>query len=275
MKKQIFTIITLLVVSTTIFGQFKLDATGSNDMRLRTNSLDRLNILTNGNVGIGTATPASLFHTFVGDAGTVSPRTGTIGTLETNASTGYLSILTPATAQAGIAFGSPVGNANGSLNYNHATKKLTLANKATTRMTIDSTGNVGINETSPDAKLEVNGDVHIIGDLRFKENYKLLTTATHDPFLREDRSYIMIYNSTGATVTTIKGFDAPDYTAKYGTILYLTNDYNGSIVLKHNVAAVAANGIETNTGSDVTITSNGGATFIYSNERWRLISYAQ
>lgn len=37
-------------------------------MRLRTNKLDRLNILTNGRVGIGTPAPASLFHTFVGDA---------------------------------------------------------------------------------------------------------------------------------------------------------------------------------------------------------------
>jgi FG-GAP repeat len=58
MKKQIFTIILLTIVSMSVFGQsFKLDATGANDMRLRTNNLDRMNILPNGNVGIGTITP--------------------------------------------------------------------------------------------------------------------------------------------------------------------------------------------------------------------------
>ncbi len=58
MKKQLlpFLILSMLSINT-IFGQFKLDATGVNDMRLRTNNTDRVNILTNGNVGIGTATP--------------------------------------------------------------------------------------------------------------------------------------------------------------------------------------------------------------------------
>jgi hypothetical protein len=58
MKKQIFTIILLLVGCITAFGQsFKLDATGANDMRLRTSATDRLTILPAGNVGIGTITP--------------------------------------------------------------------------------------------------------------------------------------------------------------------------------------------------------------------------
>jgi hypothetical protein len=58
MKKQIFTIILLLMGGITAFGQsFKLDATGANDMRLRTSATDRLTILPAGNVGIGTVTP--------------------------------------------------------------------------------------------------------------------------------------------------------------------------------------------------------------------------
>lgn len=56
MKKQIFTIILLLMGGVSTFGQYQISATGANDMRLRTNNIDRLNILTNGNVGIGTAT---------------------------------------------------------------------------------------------------------------------------------------------------------------------------------------------------------------------------
>ena len=59
MKKQIFTIILLLMGGVSTFGQsFKLDATGANDLRLRTSATDRLTILpTSGNVGIGTTTP--------------------------------------------------------------------------------------------------------------------------------------------------------------------------------------------------------------------------
>jgi hypothetical protein len=276
MKKQIFTIILFSIISlNTIFGQFQLNATGANDMRLRTNNLDRLNILTNGRIGIGTAAPASLFHTFVGDAGTVSPRTGTIGTLETNGSTGYLSILTPNTATAGVAFGSPDGSADGSINYSHLTQKLTLNTKASTRVTIDSVGFVGIGDTSPEVTLDVNGAVHIQKDLLLKE--RLLqpsSSAIYDPFDRQDRSFVTIEPASNVT-TTINGFTAPTTNATFGTVLYVSNGSTGSIVLKNNVSTVQNNRIITNTGADVTITGRGGAILIYDFTGWRLIAYAE
>jgi hypothetical protein len=275
MKKQIFTIMLFTMVSLKVLGQFQLNATGSNDMRLRTNNLDRLNILTNGRIGIGTAAPASLFHTFVGDAGTVSPRTGTIGTLETNGSTGYLSILTPNTAQSGVAFGSPDGNADGSINYNHPTHKLTLNTKASTRMTIDSVGNIGIADTAPEVRLDVNGAVHIQKDLLLRE--RLLqpsSSASYDPFDRQDRSFVTIEPSTNV-ITTIKGFSLPTTSATFGTVLYVSNGSTGSIVLKHDDATITNERIITNTGADVTITGRGGAILIYDFTGWRLIAYAQ
>ena len=275
MKKQIFTIIALLIGSTSIFGQFQLSATGANDMRLRTSNLDRLNILTNGRVGIGTATPASLFHTFVGDAGAVFPRTGTIGTLETNGSTGYLSILTPITATGGIAFGSPDGNADGSINYVHPTHKLQLNTKASVRMTIDSVGNMGIGDASPEVRLDVNGAVHIQKDLLLRE--RLLqpsSSASYDPFDRQDKSFVTIEPSSNV-VTTIKGFSLPITAATFGTVLYLSNGSTGSIVLKHDDATITNERIITNTGADVTITGRGGAILIYDFTGWRLIAYAQ
>jgi hypothetical protein len=231
--------------------------------------------LTNGRVGIGTAAPLSLFHTFVGDAGTVFPRTGTIGILETNGSTGYLSILTPNTAQSGVAFGSPDGNADGSINYNHSTQKLTLNTKASTRITVDSVGFVGINDTAPEVSLDVNGAVHIQKDLLLKE--RLLqpsTSAIYDPFDRQDRSFVTIEPSTNVT-TTINGFSAPTTPATFGTVLYVSNGSTGSIVLKNNAATVQNNRIITNTGADVTITGRGGAILIFDFTGWRLIAYAE
>ena len=276
MKKQLLSLLILSVLSiNTIFGQYQISATGANDMRLRTNGADRVNILTNGRVGISTATPASLLHTFVGDAGVVFPRTGTIGTFETNGSTGYLSILTPNTATSGVAFGSPDGNADGSINYNHLTQKLTLATKASTRVTVDSVGNMGIGDTSPEVRLDVNGAVHIQKDLLLRETFlSPATSASYDPFDRLDRSFVTIEPATNF-ITTIKGFTAPTTAATYGTVLYVSNGANGSIVLKNDDSTVQNNRIITNTGADVTITGRGGAILIYDFTGWRMIAYAQ
>jgi hypothetical protein len=276
MKKLIFTIIIFTIVKLNLWGQFQLSATGTNDMRLRTTNLDRIIITTAGRVGIGTITPASLFHTFLGDAGTVSPKIGTIGTFETNNITaGYLSILTPNTATAGVAFGSPDGSADGSINYNHSTQKLTLNTKASTRMTIDSVGFVGIGDTSPEVSLDINGAVHIQKDLLFKE--RLLQpsiSANYDPFDRLDKSFVTIEPSSNVT-TTINGFTAPTTSATFGTVLYVSNGSTGSIVLKNNASTVQNNRIITNTGADVTITGRGGAILIYDFTGWRLIAYAE
>ena len=54
MKKQLLSLLVLSVLSiNTIFGQYQISATGANDLRLRTNNTDRLNILTGGSIGIG------------------------------------------------------------------------------------------------------------------------------------------------------------------------------------------------------------------------------
>ena len=71
MKKQIFTIILLLMGGITAFGQFTINGV-TNPIRLQTNGIDRLYIAPNsatapvlpGNVGIGTSTPDAKLDVF-------------------------------------------------------------------------------------------------------------------------------------------------------------------------------------------------------------------
>jgi hypothetical protein len=164
MKKQIFTIILLLVGCITAFGQFKLDATGTNDLRLRTNNLDRVNILTNGNVGIGTATPASKLHLSNGSSGLV-PIPNMLATFESNTSN-YLSFLNGGAGDGGIIFGSSgtveglVGHPAGFMVYG-SDQRMSFGTGFTTRMTISSLGNVGIGLGNADAasKLHIQDGV--------------------------------------------------------------------------------------------------------------------
>jgi hypothetical protein len=63
MKNITLAIIFYLIGTTfSLFGQsFKLDATGTNDMRLRTSTTDRITISNTGNVGVGTSSPSTKF----------------------------------------------------------------------------------------------------------------------------------------------------------------------------------------------------------------------
>ena len=141
-------------------------------------------------------------------------------------------------------------------------------------MTIDSVGNMGIGDSSPEVRLDVNGAVHIEKDLLLRESrLQPSISDTYDPFDRLDRSYVAIDPSTNVT-TTIKGFSAPTTNATYGTVLYVSNGSTGSIVLKHDDSTVTKNRIITNTGADVTISGRGGAILIFDFTGWRLIAFA-
>ncbi len=177
MKKQIFTIILFTIISANVFGQtFKLDATGTNDMRLRTSGFDRLTILpTSGN------------------------------------------------------------------------------------------GNVGIGTITPDAKLDVNGDL-ILAPFR----YTPISNFTGD-FSRASRSYMSLNPPTGVTIT-IKGIDGGTVNT-IGLMLFISCGGAGNVILLNNASTIAANNINTNTGANITITGRGGATLVYDTDGWRVVSY--
>ena len=115
---------------------------------------ERMRIDSDGNVGIG-CEPEGVLHVHGGDSGSSYTADGADKfILENNESTA-IDIRTPASNQGLILFSDDTRGA-GLIGYNHSNDSLRFANSGNfTRMSIDSSGNVGIGDTSPDAHLDV------------------------------------------------------------------------------------------------------------------------
>ncbi|HXI22425.1 MAG TPA: tail fiber domain-containing protein [Pyrinomonadaceae bacterium] len=126
-----------------------------------TSSID---ISATGNVGIGTASPDNTLHVFKGSAGTVTAN-GSAPLVVENSSTAYLNFLTPDANESGILFGNVTNAAAGGIIYNSTTTNglQFRVNGNSTKMIINSTGQVGIGTTAPDQLLSVNGDASKTG----------------------------------------------------------------------------------------------------------------
>jgi hypothetical protein len=125
---------------------------------------ERMTIDQSGNVGVGTTTPLSRMHlTRYGSSSGVAPNTGSALFLDDASST----ILQMGAAWYGantILFGRGAGNGNsadndiGSISYSNYFNYLSFKVNGSDRMQINSSGNLGINTTSPTEKLDVNSD---------------------------------------------------------------------------------------------------------------------
>ena len=125
---------------------------------------------TNNRVGIGTTSPAEELDV-VGDvqvSGRLGIGSGISAELDIKgASNPEIRLQSTDSSDPFLYFGDQVDAVRGGIGYDTSANTLQLRGyNNSTRLTIDSSGNVGINDTTPSYKLDVNGDINATGDVR-------------------------------------------------------------------------------------------------------------
>lgn len=116
-----------------------------------------------GNVGIGTTSPAATLHVLTASSSTGATPSASADDLvvERNGFSG-VSILSGTTSQGSIFFGDSGSSTIGRIVYNHSANDLSFFTNNTKRVTIDSSGNVGLGTTAPDNKIHASGTANLV-----------------------------------------------------------------------------------------------------------------
>ena len=137
----------------------KFGFVAQNNFAINTAGTERVRVTSSGDVGIGTTSPDQKLHVHKASAGTVSSNSNAIITAENNAN-GYIHLLVPDANESGVLFGNPSSSVNGAIVYNNSGTSNGLQFRTSgnsTKMVIDSIGNVGIGTTNPSRQLVVEG----------------------------------------------------------------------------------------------------------------------
>lgn len=141
----------------------KTNSVANTDFDIQQNGTSRVYINPSGNVGIGTTGPKVKLHLFDGAGGGSAPSPDSdILTIE-NDGINYLNLIAPTNSYAGVIF-SDSSRAVGGISYDFSNDRLRFSvGGGTLAAVISSNGNMGIGTTTPDVKLDVDGDIE--GDL--------------------------------------------------------------------------------------------------------------
>jgi len=146
---------------------------------------ERMRIDSSGNVGIGNTV-----------ASTINSANGT-GNLVVGSGSGTegITIYSGTTGEGTLQFADGTSGAAtyvGQINYNHSSNFMSFGANASERMRIDSSGNVGIGTTSPQEKLDIDGNIAISGNTLFEE----VTSGAGMPSSGGNKSVNTAYDST-------------------------------------------------------------------------------
>lgn len=227
-----------------------------------TSMSERMRIDNTGFVGIGTLNPARNLHVSNGASG-VTP-TNLAPLFVENNSNAYLQLGSPEANFTGVLFGKPSNAFSGGILYDGSSNLQLRTGGSNIRMTVTSTGNVGIGTTSPTAKLDIEGDIVV-------RKTTISVAGTYNALNRGGGSSIYFGVVGGVTLNGIAG-------GQDGMILYLFTASGTTLTIANESgSASAGNRIATHTGANVTINGRGGATLIYSSDtsNWRIVGVAQ
>jgi len=118
---------------------------------------EKMRIDSDGNVGIGESDPLAKTHIKSGNSGFSGSLNANYDDLaiEGSGNTG-ITILTPNNNNGGISFSDEDAEVQGSIAYRHSLDAMTFNTAGSEKVRIDSSGNVGIGESSPSSKIHVN-----------------------------------------------------------------------------------------------------------------------
>jgi hypothetical protein len=119
---------------------------GDNRMLFTTNTVERMRIQSDGDIGIGTSSPSARLHVNGGE----------LTVTDTNNS--ILNLTSSTSGNSTINMGDTADADEGKIQYTGMTNKMGFHTSANERMTIDSDGDVGIGTTTPSEKLHVAGN---------------------------------------------------------------------------------------------------------------------
>ena len=137
------------------------------NMKFYTATVERMQIKSDGKVGIGTAAPQGTTHIETASAGSISPNTAADDLVIENSSHGGLTVFTPDANNSRVSFGSPSDSIGADLiwNYNSGIFKMgadksggqlvLTANNGNEALRIKANLNVGIGTTTADSKLHI------------------------------------------------------------------------------------------------------------------------
>ena len=161
----------------------------SGGIEFRTNSTEKMRILANGNVGIGTTSPSYKLHIAQGEIGI------------SNLSPGF-------TNPMGV-----IGAYNQDANNGGLLFKTIQTSTVSERMRILANGNVWIGTTNPTKKLHVNGEAFFQNTVSLPDNAYIGLGSSFDFHLSHNGSSSSITNSTGNLNISSNGGDAVFNTA--------------------------------------------------------------
>ncbi len=151
---------------------------------------EKMRINSGGSVGIGTTTPSYKLHVKGGsDAGIIAER-------DTSGSEGQIFMLAGSTENVIASKGA--GNNAKQLNFNIGVAP---------RMVIDTSGNVGIGDSSPSEKLEVNGTIKASATTDAYKGYIKQNVNSYGAEKVENSNYYFTSYNTTTTVTSAQAYN--------------------------------------------------------------------